>query len=62
MPADLCDRMLKSINYQAAYALGENLGATCVDMAWHMLDTKNVPTATEAKKLRSKGSKRYWIA
>lgn len=54
MPADLCDRMLKSINYQAAYALGENLGATCVDMAWHMLDTKNVPTATEAKNFEVK--------
>lgn len=54
MPADLCDRMLKSINYQAAYALGENLGATCVDMAWHMLNTKNVPTATEAKNFEVK--------
>lgn len=54
MPADLCDRMLKSINYQAAYALGENLGATCVDMAWHMLDTKNVPTANEAKNFEVK--------
>ena len=37
MPADLKERMLKSINFQTAYALGENLAATCLDMAWHML-------------------------
>ena len=57
MPADLCERMLKSINYQAAYALGENLGATCVDMAWHMLDTKSIPTANEAKNFEVKALK-----
>ena len=57
MPADLCERMLKSINYQAAYALGENLGATCVDMAWHMLDTKGVPAANEAKNFEVKALK-----
>ena len=57
MPADLCDRMLKSINYQAAYALGENLGATCVDMAWHMLDTKSIPAANEAKNFEVKALK-----
>lgn len=57
MPADLCERMLKSINYQAAYALGENLGATCVDMAWHMLDTKRIPAANEAKNFEVKALK-----
>ena len=57
MPADLCERMLKSINYQAAYALGENLGATCVDMAWHMLDTKSIPAANEAKNFEVKALK-----
>ena len=57
MPADLCERMLKSINYQAAYALGENLGATCVDMAWHMLDTKGIPAANEAKNFEVKALK-----
>lgn len=57
MPSDLCERMLKSINYQAAYALGENLGATCVDMAWHMLDTKNIPAANEAKNFEVKALK-----
>ena len=35
MPADLKERMLKSINFQPAYALGENLAATCLDLAWH---------------------------
>ena len=48
MPADLKERMLKSINFQTAYALGENLAATCVDMAWHMLPSKDVPTADKA--------------
>ena len=57
MPVDLCERMLKSINYQAAYALGENLGATCVDMAWHMLDTKSIPAANEAKNFEVKALK-----
>ena len=48
MPADLKERMLKSINFQTAYALGENLAATCVDLAWHMLASKDIPTADEA--------------
>lgn len=48
MPADLKERMLKSINFQTAYALGENLAATCLDLAWHMLPSKDIPTADEA--------------
>ena len=48
IPADLKERMLKSINFQTAYALGENLAATCVDMAWHMLPSKDIPTADKA--------------
>lgn len=48
MPADLKERMLKSINFQTAYALGENLAATCLDLAWHMLPSKDVPTADKA--------------
>ena len=48
MPADLKERMLKSINFQTAYALGENLAATCLDLAWHMLPAKDVPTADKA--------------
>ena len=48
MPAELKERMLKSINFQTAYALGENLAATCLDMAWHMLPSDKVPTAEQA--------------
>ena len=48
MPADLKERMLKSINFQTAYALGENLAATCADMAWHMLASKDIPTPEKA--------------
>ncbi len=48
MPADLKERMLKSITFQTAYALGENLAATCLDMAWHMLPSEEVPTTEQA--------------
>ena len=48
MPADLKERMLKSINFQTAYALGENLAATCGDLAWHMLASKDIPTPEKA--------------
>ena len=48
MPADLKERMLKSINFQSAYALGENLAATCLDMAWHMLPFAKVPSPEQA--------------
>ena len=48
MPADLKERMLKSINFQTAYALGENLAATSLDMAWHMLSADAIPSPAEA--------------
>ena len=44
MPSDLKDRMLKSINFQTAYSLGENLAATCLDMAWHKISEDEVPS------------------
>ena len=53
MPTDLKERMLKSINFQTAYALGENLAATCVDMAWHMLASKDIPTVEKAKEFET---------
>ncbi len=57
MPAGLKERMLKSINFQTAYALGENLAATCVDMAWHMLPADQIPTAEEAANFESEALK-----
>ena len=48
MPAELKERMLKSINFQTAYALGENLAATCLDLAWHMLPSDKIPSAEKA--------------
>jgi len=53
MPADLKERMLKSITFQTAYALGENLAATCVDLAWHMLPAKDIPTAEQAQQFET---------
>ena len=44
MPADLKERMLKSISFQPAYALGENLAATCLELAWHELTPDEIPS------------------
>jgi len=49
MPAELKERMLRSINFHSAYALGENLAATCLDMAWHMLPSDKIPTPEQAE-------------
>ena len=54
MPAELKAKMLKSINFQTAYALGENLAATCLDLAWHMLATDQIPTADKAAEFETK--------
>ena len=48
MPADLKERMLSSINFQPCYSLGENLAATCLDMAWHVMPADKIPTAENA--------------
>ena len=57
MPAELKERMLKSINFQSAYALGENLAATCADLAWHMLASKDVPIADKAAEFETNALK-----
>ena len=49
MPADLKAKMLESINFHAAYSLGENLAGTWVDLAWHTLPSSQVPQAGEAQ-------------
>lgn len=49
MPANLKEKMLNSLNFHSAYALGENLAATCLDLAWHNLSSTQVPTADKAK-------------
>jgi peptidyl-dipeptidase Dcp len=54
MPADLKERMLSSINYQSAYALGENMAATCIDLAWHLLKPEEVPAADAASEFEHK--------
>ena len=61
MPADLKDRMLKSINFQTAYALGENLAATCLDLAWHMLPSKDIPTAEQAAEFETEALKKIGL-
>ena len=48
MPEELKNKMLYSINFHSAYALGENLAATCLDMAWHVMASKDIPTADKA--------------
>lgn len=54
MPDALRDKMLGSLNFHSAYALGENLAATCLDMAWHCLSSTEIPTAEEAKQFETK--------
>ncbi len=54
MPAALKEKMLNSINFQSAYALGENLAATCLDMAWHMLGAEEIPSAADAPAFENK--------
>lgn len=48
MPEALKEKMMESINFQPCYALGENLAATCADMAWAMLPSSAIPTAAQA--------------
>lgn len=50
MPADLKAKMLESLNFQTAYALGENLAATNLDLKWHSLTPDQVPSAADADK------------
>ena len=61
MPADLKERMLKSINFQPCYALGENLAATCVDLAWHMLSSKEIPTADKAMEFETEALRKVGL-
>ena len=44
MPSELKKRMLESINFQTAYALGENLASTCLDLAWHKIGVDEIPS------------------
>ena len=61
MPAELKERMLKSINFQSAYALGENLAASSLDMAWHMLASKDVPTPDKCADFETQALTQYGI-
>ena len=54
MLAELKEKMLSSINYHAAYALGENLAATCLDLAWHMLTPDEIPSAEDAPEFETR--------
>ena len=59
MPAELKERMLKSINFQPAYNMGENLAASCLDMAWHMLAAKDVPVPDQCKDFEVEALRQY---
>ena len=54
MPDALREKMLGSLNFLSAYALGENLAATSVDLAWHCLSPSEVPTVEEAPAFEKK--------
>ena len=61
MPVELKERMLKSINFQPAYALGENLAASSLDMAWHMLASKDVPTPDKCAEFESESLRKVGL-
>ncbi len=54
MPEELKQKMLQSVNFHSAYALGENLAATCLDLSWHMLGENEIPSAEEAAAFEAK--------
>lgn len=37
MPAELVEKMKRAASFNQAYALGENIAAVVIDMAWHMI-------------------------
>jgi peptidyl-dipeptidase Dcp len=61
MPAELKEKMLKSISFQQAYALGENLAATCLDLAWHHLTKDEIPTADKADEFEIEALKKIGL-
>ena len=48
MPDTLRNKIMSAMNYHSAYALGENLAASSVDMAWATLPENEVPSADKA--------------
>ena len=61
MPAELKEKMLKSISFHQAYALGENLAATCLDLAWHHLSKDEIPTAEQAEEFEVEALKKIGL-
>ena len=61
MPAELKEKMLQSISFQQAYALGENLAATCLDLAWHHLTKDEIPTAEQADEFEVEALKKIGL-
>lgn len=57
MPEELKEKMLASINFHSAYSLGENLAATCTDLAWHCLASNEIPTAEKANDFQTSALK-----
>lgn len=53
MPEDLKNKMLESVNFHAAYALGENLAASTGDVAFHMLTTGNEVNAENVEEFEN---------
>ena len=61
MPAELKKKMLQSISFHQAYALGENLAATCLDLAWHHLSKDEIPTAEQAEEFEVEALKKIGL-
>ena len=61
MPAELKEKMLQSISFHQAYALGENLAATCLDLAWHHLSSSEIPTVDKADEFEVEALKKIGL-
>lgn len=59
MPEDLKNKMLESVNYHAAYALGENLAASTGDVAFHMLSSEDAINADNVEELENTVLREY---
>lgn len=53
MPEALKQKMLESVNFHAAYALGENLAASTADVAFHMLTTGDEVTVDNVEEFEN---------
>ncbi|MDO5036504.1 MAG: M3 family metallopeptidase [Porphyromonas sp.] len=61
MPEELKSKMLESITFHAAYALGENLAASSADMAFHTLPSADAINSDNVASFEAKALEEYGL-